>query len=123
MNPTKSELLVDAIEHIDIKKHNVVPLVESMSKMAFSARDLARAADIYDAMLREEDCAIILCLAGSLISAGLKNVIVDLVRNNMVRDRFHGRHHRRSGFLRSSRVQALQGRHFYERRRSAPARH
>src|SRR5437899_916492 len=84
MNPTKSELLVDTIEHIDIKKHNVVPLVEAMSKMAFSARDLARAADIYDAMLREEDCAIILCLAGSLISAGLKNVIVDLVRNNMV---------------------------------------
>jgi len=84
MNPKKSELLVDVVEHIDIKKHNVVPLVEAMSKMAFSARDLARAADIYDAMLREEDCAIILCLAGSLISAGLKNVIVDLVRNNMV---------------------------------------
>ena len=55
-----------------------------MSKMAFSARDLGRAADIYDAMLQEKDCAIILCLAGSLISAGLKNVIVDLVRNNMV---------------------------------------
>jgi deoxyhypusine synthase len=84
MNPKKSELLVDVVEHIDIKKHNVVPLVDAMSKMAFSARDLARAADIYDAMLREEDCAVILCLAGSLISAGLKNVIVDLVRNNMV---------------------------------------
>src|SRR6202795_5198787 len=84
MKPKKSDLLVEVVEHIDIKKHNVVPLVEAMSKMAFSARDLARAADIYDAMLREEDCAIILCLAGSLISAGLKNVIVDLVRNNMV---------------------------------------
>src|SRR5258705_3211274 len=84
MNPTKSELLVDVIEHIDIKKHNVVPLVEAMSKMAFSARDLARAAEIYDTMLREDDCAIILCLAGSLFSAGLKNVIVDLVRHNMV---------------------------------------
>ena len=84
MNPKKSELLIDVVEHIDIKKHNVVSLVEAMSKMAFSARDLARAADIYDAMLREEDCAIILCLAGSLISAGLKNIILDLVRNNMV---------------------------------------
>src|SRR5438094_8656735 len=85
MNPKKSELLADVVEHIDSKKHNVVPLVEAMSKMAFSARDLARAADIYDAMLREEDCAIILRLAGSLISAGLQNVIVDWVRNNMVR--------------------------------------
>ncbi|MEY2493401.1 MAG: deoxyhypusine synthase [Verrucomicrobiota bacterium] len=84
MNPKKSELLVEEIEHIDIKQHNVVPLVDAMSKMAFSARDLGRAAQIYDAMLRDEECAIILCLAGSLISAGLKQVIVDLVRNNMI---------------------------------------
>ncbi len=84
MNPKKSELLVEEIEHIDIKQHNVVALVDAMSKMAFSARDLGRAAQIYDAMLRDDECAIILCLAGSLISAGLKQVVVDLVRNNMV---------------------------------------
>ena len=84
MKPKKSDLLVEVVEHIDIKEHNVVPLVEAMSKMAFSARDLGRAAQIYEAMLRDEDCAIILCLAGSLFSAGLKNVIVDLVRHNMV---------------------------------------
>ncbi len=84
MKPKKSDLLVEIIEHIDIKEHNVVPLVQAMGKMAFSARDLGRAAQIYDAMLREKDCAIILCLAGSIFSAGLKNVIVDLVRHNMV---------------------------------------
>ena len=84
MNPKKSELLVDAVEHIDIKEHNVVPVVDAMSKMAFSARDLGRAAKIYEQMLRDEDCAIILCLAGSLVSAGLKQVLVDLVRHNMV---------------------------------------
>jgi deoxyhypusine synthase len=84
MKPKKSDLLIEIIEHIDIKEHNVVPLVEAMSKMAFSARDLGRAAQIYETMLRDEDCAIILCLAGSLFSAGLKNVIVDLVRHNMV---------------------------------------
>src|SRR5437868_7903532 len=84
MNLKKSELLVEEVEHIDIKQHNVVALVDAMSKMAFSARDLGRAAQIYDAMLRDDECAIILCLAGSLISAGLKQVVVDLVRNNMV---------------------------------------
>ncbi len=84
MEPKKSELLLDAVEHIDIKKHNVIPLVDAMSKMAFSARDTGRAAQIYDEMLRDQDCAIILCLAGSLISAGLKQVLVDLVENNMV---------------------------------------
>ena len=43
-----------------------------------------RAADIYDRMLRDEECGIILCLAGSLISAGLKKVFVDMIRNHMV---------------------------------------
>jgi deoxyhypusine synthase len=55
-----------------------------MKHMAFSARDLHRAADIYDRMLRDGDCGIILCLAGSLVSAGLKKVFVDLLRNRMV---------------------------------------
>jgi len=35
-------------------------------------------------MLRDTECGVILCLAGSLISAGLKKVFVDLIRNNMV---------------------------------------
>ena len=81
---TKKELLAETIEHVDITRHNVVPLVEAMQHMAFSARDLARAADIYDRMLRDGECGIILCLAGSLISAGLKKVFVDMMRNNMV---------------------------------------
>lgn len=83
--PTKKELLNKTIEHIDITKHpGVVSLVEAMEHMAFSARDLFRASDIYDRMLRDTECAVILTLAGSLISAGLKKIVVDLVRNNMV---------------------------------------
>ena len=35
-------------------------------------------------MLRDPDCGIILCLAGSLINAGLKKVFVDLIRHHMV---------------------------------------
>ncbi len=82
--PTKKELLSRPIEHIDITRHNVVALVDAMEKMAFTSRDLHRAADIYDRMLRDADCGIILCLAGSLISAGLKKMIADMVRNRMV---------------------------------------
>lgn len=81
---TKQELLKTQVEPIDITKYNVVPMVDAMSRMAFSARDLARAADIYERMLRDTECGVILCLAGSLISAGLQKVIVDLLRNNMV---------------------------------------
>ena len=82
--PTKQELLQNPIQHIDIKQHNVVALVDAMNHMAYSSRDLARAATIYDMMLRDTECGVILCLAGSLISAGLKTVIVDLIRNHMV---------------------------------------
>ena len=80
----KRDFLTDPVEHLDITRHDVVPLVDAMRAMAFTARDLARAAEIYDRMLRDRDCGIILCLAGSLISAGLKKVFADLVRLNMV---------------------------------------
>src|ERR1700678_4756017 len=82
--PTKNQLLDRPIQHLDIKQHNVVPLVDAMQHMAYSARDTARAANIYDMMLRDTDCGVILCLAGSLISAGLQKIFVDLVRYNMV---------------------------------------
>jgi deoxyhypusine synthase len=81
--PDKKTLLSQTIEHIDIKRHDPSALVDAMSRMAYSSRDLARAAEIYDRMLRDHDCGVILCLAGSLVSAGLKQVFVDLVRNNM----------------------------------------
>src|SRR5678815_6135053 len=81
----KKKFLGKTIEHIDITKNaGIVPVVEAMGHMAFSSRDLNRAADIYDRMLRDKECGVILCLAGSLISAGLKKVFVDMVRNKMV---------------------------------------
>ncbi|MGC8549322.1 MAG: 1,9-bis(guanidino)-5-aza-nonane synthase [Acidobacteriaceae bacterium] len=82
--PTKQELLTHPIQHIDIKQHNVVPLVDAMQHMAYSSRDLARAASIYERMLADKECGVILCLAGSLISAGLKQIFIDMIRNNMV---------------------------------------
>ena len=78
-------LQLGTIKHIDVTKMpGLVPAVEAMKDMAFTARDLNRAADIFDRMLKDKDCGVILTLAGSLISAGLKKVVVDLVRNNMV---------------------------------------
>src|SRR6476659_9331595 len=82
-NPKKADFLKEPIEHIDIAKHNVVPLVDAMGKMACQARNLARAAQIYDRMLADKDCSVILCLAGSLLSARLKRVVYDLLKNNM----------------------------------------
>jgi deoxyhypusine synthase len=81
----KKKFLARTIEHIDITRMpGIVPVVDAMQHMAYSARDLARAAEIYERMLRDKECGVILCLAGSLISAGLKKIIVDMIRNNMV---------------------------------------
>lgn len=84
--PTKREYLDPArmVEHINIKEYDVTALVDAMGKMAFQARNLHRACKIYIKMLEDENCSIILTLAGSLFSAGLKNVVVDLIRHRMI---------------------------------------
>ncbi len=80
----KKDFLKDTIVHFDMKQHNVVPIVEAMEKMAFSSRDLNRAAQIYDMMLKDKNTSVILTLAGSLFSAGLKKIVCDMIENNMV---------------------------------------
>ncbi|HOE80425.1 MAG TPA: deoxyhypusine synthase [Smithellaceae bacterium] len=80
----KKDFLKKAVEHIDIKAINSVEMIEAMKKMSFSARDLANAAEIYNRMLKDRKCAIILTLAGSTSAAGCMQAYVDLVKNNMV---------------------------------------
>jgi deoxyhypusine synthase len=80
----KEELLTRPIQHIDIKGFDARPIMEGFRAMAFQARNLAAAADMYDRMLKDHDCKIILTLAGSLFSAGLKHVVVDMIENDMV---------------------------------------
>jgi len=80
----KTDYLKKTIQHFDMKQHNVVPLVDAMENMAFQSRNLYRASKIYDMMLNDKDCTIILTLAGSLFSAGLKKIVYDMIMNNMV---------------------------------------
>jgi len=84
MKYEKEKLLKQKIQHIDIKTFNSVPLIDSFDHMAFQSRNLARACEIYDTMLKDKDCTVILCLTGSLVSAGMKKIIVDLIKHNMV---------------------------------------
>jgi len=84
MKYDKKNLLKEKIEHIDVKKFNSISLIESFNHMAFQSRNLARACKIFDSMLKDEHCTTILCLAGSLVSAGLKNIIADLIKHNMI---------------------------------------
>ncbi|MBI4153109.1 deoxyhypusine synthase [Candidatus Woesearchaeota archaeon] len=81
---TKKDLLKNTIKHIDIKSFDATPILSSYKEMSFSSRDLARAAEIYDMMLADKDCTIILTLAGSTSAAGCMQLYVDLVKHNMV---------------------------------------
>lgn len=84
MEKSKKDYLKECVEHFDIKKIDAIPIIEMFSKMSFSARTLAYGAKLYEKMLRDEEVTVILTLAGSLFSAGLKNVVCDLIRNNLV---------------------------------------
>jgi deoxyhypusine synthase len=81
---TKSKYLKEKVEHLSIESSNIVELVEAFGKTAFQARNLSKAAKIYDRMLADPDCTVILTLAGSLFSAGLKKIVYQMVENNMV---------------------------------------
>ena len=73
------------VRHIDITKiRDLDKLVAAMGETSFSARDLSQAADYFDKALRDRECNIFLCLAGSLVSAGLKHLVTTMVENNMV---------------------------------------
>lgn len=80
----KNDLLKKKIKHIDITQHNVIPMIDAMGNMAFQARNIYRASQIFDFMQKDKDVVIFLTLAGSLISAGLKKAITTLIQNNMV---------------------------------------
>ena len=84
MSSKKQELLKEKIQHIDITTFNSTPLIQAYGNMAFQSRNLARACSIFNTMLQDVNCTNILCLAGSLISAGLKKVIIDMIRYKMV---------------------------------------
>jgi deoxyhypusine synthase len=80
----KSELLSTPIEHIDITKIDARPIIDSMGKMSFTSRDLSRATGIYNQMLEDKDCSIILVIAGSTSAGGCMDLYAELVKSNMV---------------------------------------
>jgi deoxyhypusine synthase len=63
----------------------VSQLLDSYRLASFQARALGKCAGVFEGMLRDpKRPTILLGLAGSLIAAGMRQVIVDLVEKNMV---------------------------------------
>ena len=80
----KKDFLKDPVRHVDITSFDATPIIDAMREMSFTSRDTAVAADIFNRMLRDKDCTIVLSLAGSTSAAGCMQVYADMVQYNMV---------------------------------------
>jgi deoxyhypusine synthase len=80
----KNDFLKDPVKHIDIKSFDSTKIIEAMKDMSFTAGDAAKAAEIFNLMISDDECTIILCIAGSTSAAGCKQIYTDMVRHNMV---------------------------------------
>ncbi len=79
----KKDFLTEPVKHIDIKSFDSAEIIEGFRGMSFTARDTARAADIFSQMINDKDCTIILCIAGSTSAGGCMQIYADMVRHNM----------------------------------------
>jgi deoxyhypusine synthase len=81
---TKKELLSREVKHIDIASFDARPIIDSMDHMSFTSRDLARATQIFNNMLKDDSCSIILTIAGSTSAGGCMKLYADMIKYNMV---------------------------------------
>lgn len=80
----RAALLSCPVEHVRLADLPGIPdLVRAQSRTAFQARQLGLAAETYLRRSRE-DVAIIWSLAGSLFSAGMRQLTIDAIRANLV---------------------------------------
>ncbi len=81
---TKKDLLKREVKHIDITSFDARKIIDQMDHMSFTSRDLARATQIFNMMLKDDKCSNILTLAGSTSAGGCMKVYADMIKFNMV---------------------------------------
>jgi deoxyhypusine synthase len=82
----RKEILREPVHPIRIKsKLTVDQLVQQFQNSgSFGAGRVAAACDIYERMVRENDCTVFLALAGAMVPAGLRSLVADLLRENLI---------------------------------------
>lgn len=82
----REKLMQTPVNQIQINEEMTIrELVENFSGMSIQARNVGIAAKIWDRMLTDEERpTIFMGLAGPLIAAGLRNVLAEIVKKNMV---------------------------------------
>jgi deoxyhypusine synthase len=82
-NPIEDKLI--PLEPLDLTKvHSIDDLVRAMAKTAFTGRQVGEAADVLEAMARDEECFVVMTLAGAMTVAKQGLVIADLIDRGIV---------------------------------------
>src|SRR6202041_2212056 len=73
------------LEPLDLGKiQSIDDLVRAMSKTAFTGRQLGEAADVLEAMARDQECFVVMTLAGAMTVAKQGLVIAELIDRGIV---------------------------------------
>jgi deoxyhypusine synthase len=82
----RKEILREPVRHIRINgKLTVDQLVrEFHGSGSFGAGRVSTACDIYERMVRDDDCTVFLALAGAMVPAGMRSLVADLLRKNLI---------------------------------------
>ncbi|MGQ0536366.1 MAG: deoxyhypusine synthase family protein [Methanobacteriota archaeon] len=82
----RSDLLQTPVNQVDLTKvKTVADLLDNYKGMSFQARSLGTALTVYENMLTDpERPTIVMGLAGSLMAGGLRRVLRDMVKYNLV---------------------------------------
>lgn len=82
-NPIEDRLI--PLEPLDLNKVRTIDdLVRAMSKTAFTGRQLGEAADVLEAMARDEECFVVLTLSGAMTVAKQGLIVTDLIDRGIV---------------------------------------
>ena len=82
-NPIEDRLI--PLEPLDLNKvRSIDDLVRAMSNTAFTGRQLGEAADVLEAMARDEDCFVVMTLAGAMTVAKQGLIIAELIDRGIV---------------------------------------
>ncbi len=70
------------IKHLQIEKDmKVSELVEDMGRAGFGARKISEASSILKKMFKDEECKVFLGVAGAMVPAGMKQIIIDMLED------------------------------------------
>jgi deoxyhypusine synthase len=82
----RKDYLQNPVKHMKITSRLTVDQLIGQFKNSgsFVAGRVAAACDVYEKMLKDKECTVFLALSGAIVPAGLRTLVVDLIRLKLV---------------------------------------